>query len=475
MSSAIFRGFLVGFFALSASNKFATALAFQPSEQACQKKTPRSATTDSSTFDTNSNRDIEALESWAQDLGVLRGSGFVLSESEDGDWSVAVTDDGEAADVVLSVPSSLILSSSKIREESEIFDHADAAIEYLKKKNCENQANQFLLWLKILRENEKKEESRWYPWLSSLPRKFSNAICMDEVELECLAPFAWSLAQIKILHLKEFMEAVKLTSGIVSQETMEDEDLLRWAFNVVFTRCWGQDGDEEEDRKDIAPMGDMFNHGHPGNVFIYYDDDRNLNLILKDDVKPGDALSLSYGFDTNPYRFMVVFGFVNEFQESIYSQLQAAKPSKRHVDMGYAVSKMTFNTKDGSFTEEVWDFVLFSLLEQVPDIQDAFYDAHMSGNQNMKDSIRRKFYMETCIMLKKHVDKTLNEMNELIKKIDQHDMNEHELLPMIRRNNFLVAQTFSKVKHNVDQMIQQELLARKTQENEKQIQENSEL
>lgn len=476
-SNKLLRLLLFGILALSTSNAIVATLAFQPPERASQKKSSRCAAKFSSTVDnvSNNHRDIQALESWAQDNGVSRGSGFVLSESESGDWSVAVTDDGDAAEVVLEVPASLVLSSTKIRNESEIFNHTDAAIEYLTKKKCESQVNQFLLWLKVLREYEKKEESVWYPWLSSLPRKFSNAICMDEVELDCLAPFAWSLAQIKILHLNEFLEALKLTSGIISQETMEDEDLLRWAFNVVFTRCWGQDGDEEEDRKDIAPMGDMFNHGHPGNVFIYYDEDRNLNIILKDDVKPGDSLSLSYGFDTNPYRFMVVFGFVNEFQESIYSQLQAVKPSKRHVEMGYEVSRMTFNTTDGSFTEEVWDFVLFCLLEQVPDIQDAYYNAHVSGNQNMKDSIRRKFYMETCIMLKKHVDKTLIELNELIKKIDRYDMIEHELLPMIRRNNFLVAQTFSKVKHNVDQMIQQELMARKEQANEDQIRQSSEL
>jgi len=295
------------------------------------------------------------------------------------------------------------------------------------------------------------------------------------VELECLAPFAWSLAKIEIFHADEFIEALKLTDGIISQETRNDEELLRWAFNVVFTRCWGQEGDDEENRKDIVPMGDMFNHGHPGNVVIDYDKDRNCNILLKDDVKPGDALSLSYGFETNPYRFMVVFGFVDESQQTIYSQLLSANPSKRHVDMGYDVSKMTFSTTDGSFTEEVWDFVLYSLLEQVPDIQEAYYEAHVSRNQNTKDSIRRKFYIETCIMLKKHVDKTLLEMNDLIKKIDQYDMNEHELLPMIRRSNVFVSQTFSKVKHNVDQMIQQELIARKAQEKEQQTQQSSEL
>jgi len=458
--------------------------AFQHTSEQSNRKTktsPRcSAHTDvdqtsSSTIDGNQNRDIKALESWGQGRGVTRGSGFVLSENDHGDWSVSVTSEGTTGERVLRVPSSLVLSSVKIREEKEIFDRTSAAIDYLKRNKLESQVDQFLLWLKVLREYEKGEESELHPWLLSLPRTFSNAICMDEVELECLAPFAWSLGKIEILHKDKFIEALQLTSGIVSQETRDDYDLLRWAFNVVFTRCWGQDGDEEENRKDIVPMGDMFNHAHPGNVFIAYDEDRNCDIILKDNVKPGDALHLSYGFPTNPYRFLVAFGFVDASMESIYSQLLSTKPSKRHVDMGYDVTKMTFNTTDGSFTEEVWDFVLYSLLEQVPTIQEAYYEAHVSGNEDRKNSMRRQFYMETCIMLKKHVDKTLLEMEDLIKKIDQYDMDEHEHLPMIRRNNVFVAQTFAKVKYNVDHMIQEELKARKAQEKEQNRIKNTEL
>mmetsp|Transcript_5216 Transcript_5216/g.15184 ORF Transcript_5216/g.15184 Transcript_5216/m.15184 type:complete len:480 (-) Transcript_5216:2248-3687(-) len=466
-----------GILALISIKSLTLLSAFQPSEQTNQKNSPRCSAynyvdqiEDPSEVGASPSRDIKALESWAEGQGVYRGAGFVLSESDDGDWSVAVTSDGTVGERVLRVPSSLVISSVEIRQEKEIFDHASTAIEHLKKNKLESQVDHFLLWLKVLREYEKGEDSKFYPWLSSLPRTFSNAICMDEAELGCLAPFAWSMAKIEILHKDKFIEALQSTSGIVSQETREDYELLRWAFNVVFTRCWGQDGDEEENRKDLVPMGDMFNHRHPGNVAIVYDEDRNCNIILKGNVKPGDTLHLSYGFPTNPYRFLVVFGFVDESLEAIYSQLLSAKPTKRHVDMGYNVEKMTFNTTDGSFTEEVWDFVLYSLLEQVPEIQEAYYDAHVSGNEDRKNSIRRKFYLETCIMLKKHVDKTLLEMENLINKVDQYDINDHDLLPMIRRNNIFVAETFSKVKYNVDHMIQEEMVARKAHEKQQQQQ-----
>jgi hypothetical protein len=288
---------------------------------------------------------------------------------------------------------------------------------------------------------------------------------MDDFEVECLAPFAWSLAKIERLHLEVFLEALQLVDGVVSRETKENNDLIRWAFNVVFTRAWGKDGDEN--RTDIVPMGDMFNHGYPGNVFIHYDEEDNCNVVLKHDVEAGTPLYLSYGMETNPYRFMVVFGFVDESQTSIFSQVIASDPSKRHVDMGYDLSKMVFNTTDGAIAEEVWDVMLFCMLEQVPEIQEVFYQAHVTGDHKTKAAIRRKFLLENCIMMKKHVDGTLQEMEALLQKIDQQDISNHDLLPMIRQCNVFVARTFSKVKSRVDQMIQAELAQRKTLELER--------
>jgi len=79
----------------------ATSMAFKPSEV--------------------SGRDIVAFESWASGSGVLKENGFVLSENDSGDWSVAINDaltlGDPLGDRVLQVPSSLVLSSSTIRKE----------------------------------------------------------------------------------------------------------------------------------------------------------------------------------------------------------------------------------------------------------------------------------------------------------------------------------------------------------------------
>lgn len=410
----------------------------------------------------NADRDMEALKSWASENKVLRENGFELNESNDGDWSVSISENGKEAHRVLQVPSHLVLASTKIRKELEDQFSFSAAMEHLEKKKVEHQIPQFFLWLKILREYENGENSLWHPWLQSLPRSFSNAISMDEVELECLAPFAWSLATIERLHLDVFHEALDLVDGVLNEDTKNDIDATTWAFNVVFTRAWSKDG--EDDRTDIVPLGDMFNHRHPGNVYIHYDEEGNCNVVLKDDTDAGTPIYLSYGRETNPYRFMVVFGFVDESQESIFSQIVVSNPSQRHVDIGYDLSKMVFNTTDGAISEEAWDILLFSLLEQVPSIQEAFYQAHKNEDFATKDTIRRRFYLETCIMLKKHVDSALIEMQALLQKIDGHDISRHRLLPMIRRSNELVARTFSKAKGRIDQMIKEEMAQRKALE-----------
>jgi len=411
----------------------------------------------------NLERDIDGLKSWALDNKVQIQNGLELEENEGGDWSVSLSKNSEEDSPILQIPSHLVLASTKIKEE--LKDQVPpSVINFLEQRKVGHQLPQFYLWLKILKENDQGKDSQWYPWLQSLPRTFTNAIAMDDVEMECLAPFAWSLAKMQKIHLKYFREALEMIEGneIMSEATKTDLDITQWAFSVVFTRAWWKD--VEDNRTDIVPVGDMFNHDHPDNVRITYDDEGNCNVVLKKDVPTGTPLNLSYGLQTNPYRFMVLYGFFDAAQDSIFSQILVSKPSKKHVDMGYDTDKMAINTTDGTLSEENWDVTLFSILEQVPPIQEAFHKAHVANDDVTKKAIRKQFYMETCIMLKKHIDKTLMEMDALLQKIDEQDITQHPLLPMIRRSNTFVAQTFFKAKKRIDGMIKEEMAERKITE-----------
>mmetsp|Transcript_31062 Transcript_31062/g.35729 ORF Transcript_31062/g.35729 Transcript_31062/m.35729 type:complete len:144 (+) Transcript_31062:76-507(+) len=79
-------------------------------------------------------RDIVAFESWSSRRGILKENGFVLSENDGSDWSVSVTESVVSGDRVLQVPSLLVLSSSKIRQETTMMDNTSIALEYLKNK-----------------------------------------------------------------------------------------------------------------------------------------------------------------------------------------------------------------------------------------------------------------------------------------------------------------------------------------------------
>ena len=99
----------------------------------------------------------------------------------------------------------------------------------------------------------------------------------------------------------------------------------------------------------------QFNHGHPAEVIIGYDNQGNCNMYLTADVQANSPLRLSYGSPTNPSRLLATFGFLDESSPATYCKIMTANPSQKLVDMGYDFSRMLFFKDDGGITEEVWD------------------------------------------------------------------------------------------------------------------------
>ena len=84
-----------------------------------------------------------------------------------------------------------------------------------------------------------------------------------------------------------------------------------------------------------------------------------------------------------------------------------------------------FCTEDGAISTPVWDIILYSILEQVPDLQETFYQAYMKNDDSTKAMLHQKFHLESSLILRKHAAATLQEMIELLEKINQHDETEH--------------------------------------------------
>ena len=421
----------------------------------------------------NKERDISSLLAWAYSNGVqTKNLNLEPDEASEVCFGVTTSEDTPAMTRVLKVPASLILSSARIQDElcNDFADDFSPAIAHIQASPYRSQISHFFLFIKVLIEHAKGEDSFWYPWMQSLPREFETAIAMDEDELEWLPPYAWALAGVERRHLMVFREALqKVSENFLRKTILNNDFIIDWAFQVVFTRAWRypddkNNGEVSSERCDIVPFGDMFNHNVHKNLELDYDSEDNFLAYSANTVTAGSPLHISYGRPTNPYRFLTIFGFCDTDMPEILSQVTLENPSKQHQDMGYDLDRMVFRTKDGAISQPVWDVLLFSILEQKPEIQKRFYESHVNGDEKSKSEIHKMFHLETCLTLKSHVDRTLAEMDEILTRmnaIDDEQKGLHSMYGLIYKNNQFVRNVFGMVKERVDGMIKAEVVRRR--------------
>ena len=89
----------------------------------------------------------------------------------------------------------------------------------------------------------------------------------------------------------------------------------------------------------------------------------------------------------------------------------------------------------------------------------------MDSDSATKKFFHQKFHLETCLTLKKHVDRTLHEMDEILQTMEAISLEEKKLHPrydVILSSNQFVRKVFAMVKQRVDGMIQSEVVKRRT-------------
>jgi hypothetical protein len=395
-------------------------------------------------------REVGQFQEWAGQCGVQPENGFCLVEDlveGNEEWYAATATGGAQGSRVLYVPNEMILSSARIAQEYQ--GYVEPSFQVLESMGVYHLNQQFYLFLKILIEYESGAESPYYPWMAALPRKWDTAASMDDFCLSCLPPFIKSLCQVERNQLAAFREALQAFEYL-SPESKADEELAKFAYNVVFTRSWPA-GDAEHQ---IIPVADMLNHGYPANVALSYDQNGGCEVILTENVAPGEALHLSYGQPTNPSRFLATFGFLNE-APATYCKILVSNPSQELKDVGYDPCRMLFDTSNGAISQEVWDVMLYSRLELRPEMEEytrAFHQAHMMGDEDTKAAIHGKFFSGTRGALQRHVLNILAEIADLAVKMNSYDSSKHPRLPLLKKHNDMVTSTFMKVSANLDQM-----------------------
>ena len=84
---------------------------------------------------------------------------------------------------------------------------------------------------------------------------FSIFPATKEACFDCLPPYAASLAMAERNTYSRFLNALRQGYLPISQQTLQDDSLIKWAYNVALTRfneIW-----EPRRQKLIAPLGDM--------------------------------------------------------------------------------------------------------------------------------------------------------------------------------------------------------------------------
>lgn len=199
----------------------------------------------------------------------------------------------------------------------------------------------------------------------------------------------------------------------------------------------------------------MFNHGTETEVDLTFDDSGNLYALANKDIPAGSPLRMSYGCPTNPSQLFAQYGFLDETSPATFCKIMSITPTQQLLDIGYGFDKMLFYRETGDVSQEVWDVLLYQILASRRDVQQAFYNAHMTGDMQTKQSIHGQYFLETATALKDHVDTFLKQIDELGQKTIGQDTNQHPRLPVIQRHNDFVRETFMRVKQNLDPMVAQ--------------------
>ncbi|KAL3932388.1 MAG: hypothetical protein SGARI_003975 [Bacillariaceae sp.] len=256
---------------------------------------------------------------------------------------------------------------------------------------------------------------------------------------ECLPPLVGSLANQERLRFIQFFKALQFVkSDVLSEATKTNRPLAKWAYAVVYTSV-------------IVPMADIFNHGSiEPNVDIQWDGEGNCYALANQNIMARSSLRTSYGDPTNPSYLFARYGFLDEDSPATFCKIMVSSPSQELVNMGYDPSRMLFFKDTGDVSQEVWDVLLYQILGDMdPSQQQALYQAQMNGDMDTKQSIHDQYFQQTTSALVNHIDSFVNQLDALSRKTEGRDPAVHPRLPLIRKHNDFVRESFLTVRQRL--------------------------
>ena len=182
---------------------------------------------------------------------------------------------------------------------------------------------------------------------------------MTKACFSCLPPYAGWLTSNERINYSHFAMALRQGYVPLSQDTLGNKELIKWAYNVALTRyheVW-----QPERAKLLAPMADMLNHAAEPNCEITVDYEGNVNVVALYDIQPGSPLTISYGDPSNPTPIFAQYGFLPNDCSTIFCKAMHLDPQIK--ELGYDFSELLIQRETGEIAPKVWDIFLYEILQ----------------------------------------------------------------------------------------------------------------
>mmetsp|Transcript_9026 Transcript_9026/g.19548 ORF Transcript_9026/g.19548 Transcript_9026/m.19548 type:complete len:470 (-) Transcript_9026:131-1540(-) len=410
--------------------------------------------------DVRSPRDVFSMEEWAAQYGIQKADGVELYNTDGyggNDYSLYTSSDVSASQTVVFVPADVVLNSDAVQMEfGDSLQQAEASLVQIDDaarfpQGAEYRLPLFRLMVKILVEYEKGTDGPYHPWLNSLPRQFFNGVSMTKACFKCLPPYAGWLTSNERINCSHFTSALKQGYVPLSQETIYNKEVTKWAYNNALTR-FHESWQPERRVKVIGPVADMLNHASEPNCEISLDYDGNVNVLALRDVPAGSPLTVSLGDPTNPTPLFAKYGFLPEDCATIFCKAMQLEPRIR--ELGYDFAELVFQTETGEIAPGVWDVFLYDILQKGGDYDAAmqFCAACQNNDEGTKERYHSEYFAYTLDALKRHVRSILRDAKKLTRKAQSYDVARHPRVPVIVAHNQLVSRTFAMTATLLEQM-----------------------
>jgi hypothetical protein len=263
------------------------------------------------------------------------------------------------------------------------------------------------------------------------------------------------------IQFDNFLQVIKKVD-IISDYIKSNQEVLKWAFNSVYTRTYCHKDGQNADDVALVPYADMFNHAAQTEVEVYFDGDGNCMAYTLVDVPANSPLRISYGDPTNPSFIFARYGFLDESSPAGFCKMMDIPKTEDNVNMGMDTAKMLFYHDTGDISQEVLDVVLYAKVltkqgysQETGEVKKQFYAAHMNGDEATKAQIHEQYRPQVMKEILNHCNTFLKSLETLEKKSEGKSFDQHPRLPVILQHNEWVKQTFLKVKANVEPLVQQ--------------------